>query len=260
MNFYDRPLGGISPTPYTRPPYPRPIRGICLHHTATQFDPVPRSAGSWHWLVAADGSLIRDVAEEDIAHHAGATDRWRPGWVTMSPVGVSDVNWCSIGVELTYAPQDGQVPSDAQHAALNMLLLHLYGRYGPLPIVGHGEIDRSKWPTEPHALNWTAAGIGPPDNAGRWLLPQRMEDLDVSILQDEEIDRIIGVVWGRTPYNPALAIDRAVREELKSGRWRGKPLTMERPIPHRADGDDAAYRVFAHGLCVYRAGQTSWEG
>lgn len=120
----------------------------------------------------------------------------------MSPVGVSDINWCSLGIEITYAPQDGEFPTDAQHAALRMLLHHLYARFGRLPVVGHGEIDKSKWPTEPHALNWTAAGLGPPENEGRFLTqedaltPEQQRILDAAArhaLDDAGIDHMMGI-------------------------------------------------------------------
>lgn len=173
LAFVDRPVDQISPLPYTRAKG-RPFAGIVLHHTATSTDPTVRYGGSWHWLVGRS-QLYRDVAEDDIAHHCGATDRWRPPWVAVGPGTVSDINYCSIGIEITYAPQNGETPNDFQEATVKALIADIYARRGPLPVVGHGEVDLSRWPTEPHAFDWLAAGFGPRTDAGRFL--QETDDM-----------------------------------------------------------------------------------
>lgn len=134
----------------------RPFRGIGFHHTATDYVPWPVRGGSWHFCVAKDGLIYADVPLDRVAHHIGMTDRWRPDWVVRSKVATSDINYCSIGIEIVYAPQVGEVPTTAQRAAVGELVGSLYGDYGRLPIVGHGEVDSSKWPTEPHLFDWTA--------------------------------------------------------------------------------------------------------
>lgn len=172
-DFVDRPVDHINPLPYVRPGVPRPVKGIVLHHTASASDPASvRSDASWHWLVGRN-TLYRDVSEDDIAFHVGATDRWRPAWVLASPYGVSDINFCSIGIEITDAPQNTppQPYTDFQYTTLAALLRDIYDRYGPLPIVGHGEVDKSRWETEPHGLDWARVGIGARvGNAGHFLM------------------------------------------------------------------------------------------
>lgn len=152
----------------------RPIVAIVVHHTATTTLPFPQRSGSWNYAIDRDGTIYRDVDEANIAHHVGQCDRWRPPWVTRPPagVGVSDVNWCTLGVEVTYAPQPPweEQPVPEQEKALRELLADLSARYGGLPVVGHGELSTDKWPTEPHGLRWEALGLGPRESDGRWLL------------------------------------------------------------------------------------------
>ena len=87
------------------------------------------------------------------------------------------------------------------------------------------------------------------------------EEANFAMLTDEELDRVAAAAWGiAAPYNPALAICVAWRDEWKAGRYRGTPLTPELEVPHRAEGDDAVWQLFTLGLAVYRAGQVSWAG
>jgi hypothetical protein len=183
LAFVDRNIPLDASTPVPRPP--RPIKGIVLHHTAGSGLAFPTRGGSWHWIVDKDGTIYRDVSEENCAHHVLAGDRWTPSWVVPSPVGVSNINYCTVGIEIVYAPQNGEVPTAAQHASIRRLLASIYGRYGRLPVVGHGQLQRDKWETEPHALDWTKAGLGPLDTDGRWLVddgsPTDASDASVTV-------------------------------------------------------------------------------
>src|SRR5690348_9581021 len=98
LAFVDRDIPLDASTPVPRPP--RPIKGIVLHHTAGGALPFPVRGGSWHWIVDKDGTIYRDVSEENCAHHVLAGDRWTPSWVVPSPVGVSNINYCTIGIEI----------------------------------------------------------------------------------------------------------------------------------------------------------------
>ena len=166
MKVVDREVALSACTPASG----RPIRGVVLHHTAGSSAPQCQRGASWHYCVDKDGTIYRDVSEQNVAHTTGATDRWRPAWVVAGPGTTSDINWCSIGIEIVYAPQDGEAPTDSQYDSVKVILADLNARYGRLPIVGHGQVDRSKWETEPHGLSWLRLGLGENDGRnGRWI-------------------------------------------------------------------------------------------
>lgn len=136
-------------------------------------------------------------------------------------MGVSDINHVSIGIEITYAPQNGEAPNDAQYSALHDLVAELYGFYGALPVIGHGEVDLSRWPTEPHALDWTRAGFGPRTAQGRYLLPAEEDEVS---LRDElnavtaERDQLQGV--NKTLGEQLAAKDALlVKANSDAGAW-----------------------------------------
>src|SRR5687767_3977529 len=94
-----------------------PFKGIVLHHTAGGNLPFPSVNGSWHWIIDKDGTIFRDVSEENCAFHAANTNRFRPAWVVPTPAhlqSLSDINFCSIGIEIVYAPQNGERPTAAE--------------------------------------------------------------------------------------------------------------------------------------------------
>jgi hypothetical protein len=207
LDFIDRPVDSIVPLPYTRPAFARPRKGIVLHHTGVSFDPTVRREGSWAWLVGKN-TLYRDVFEDDIAHHVAATDRWLPPWVEPSPYAVSDVNWCTIGVEITYAPQNGEVPNDFQYTTLRALLADIFERYGVLPVVGHGQLQLDKWPTEPHGLDWARLGFGPFEtNWGYpWLGTPPEDDEEAMLTPDERdaLQMLRDLSWNRASIETAI--------------------------------------------------------
>jgi len=168
----------------------RRVTGIVIHHTATTAAVPCHSNGSWHWLIGRDGAVYRDVPEEHVAWHAASTDRWRPSWVVKGDGRTSDINACSIGIELAYAPQApySQTPTAQQEAALRELLADIYARRGPLHIVAHGEIALDKWPSEPHALDWVAIGCGLRTEAGRLLVlpPPAPGDTDMPLTPEQQ--------------------------------------------------------------------------
>lgn len=242
MNLVDRnvPISACTVAPG------RPVAGIVLHHTAGQSDPFPLRGASWHYLVARDGQTVfRDVDEAHAAHHAGATDRWRPNWVQPSPVGVSDINWCSCGIEITYAPQFGEVPSAAQHQVLKELLHHLYAAHGPLPVVLHGEIDLNKWPSEPHGLNLALAGLSERGADGHWLLhPIGEEDVAISPEDQAILDVMHGLganagsITGwieKLGAQDQVIADQAVRIQTLETAAAQVPTHSDIPVPPRVE-------------------------
>jgi N-acetylmuramoyl-L-alanine amidase len=118
-----------------------PITMIVLHYTGMQnaADAVARLTDaeakvSSHYLIAEDGQVMRLVAEENRAWHAGKS-HWRQ---------IDDVNSASIGIELVNPGHEfGYRPfPDAQIDALIPLMAEIQARYGITRgnIVGHSDI------------------------------------------------------------------------------------------------------------------------
>lgn len=118
-----------------------PISIIVLHYTGMQDaegaiarlrDPVAKV--SCHYLVAEDGTVLRMVAEDKRAWHAG-----RSHWRT-----IDDVNSASIGIEIVNPGHDwGYRPfPDEQMAALIPLVADIKARHAITRgnVVGHSDI------------------------------------------------------------------------------------------------------------------------
>lgn len=114
---------------------------IVLHYTGMQdaesaiarlADPAAKV--SCHYLVAEDGQIVRMVAEDKRAWHAGAS-HWRA---------IDDVNSASIGIEIVNPGHEfGYRPfPDAQIDALIPLVAEIKDRYGITRgnVVGHSDI------------------------------------------------------------------------------------------------------------------------
>jgi hypothetical protein len=189
MNVVDR--TGKYGTPWTWPNHDRPIQGAVLHHTATAFVPTPKVGASWHYCIAKDGTVYEDVPLAACAHHVLNCDRWRPAWVVKSRVGVSDVNYSSVGIEIVYAPQLGETPTAAQYDALLWLAADLEARCGALWWIGHRDVQADK--IDPQPFDWDRAGFGPPDGKnGRAFVAREQGDDEVS----PEDQAIVDVVRG----------------------------------------------------------------
>lgn len=119
----------------------RPVSMLVLHYTGM---PDARSAIDWlanpasrvsaHYVIDEDGEIIRMVAEDNRAWHAGES-WWR---------GISDVNSASIGIEIVNPGHEwGYRPfPEAQISALIPLIHDLVGRHGITRgnVVGHSDI------------------------------------------------------------------------------------------------------------------------
>ena len=125
-NFDDRTLG---------------ISMIVLHYTGMQdaqsaIDRLrdPAAKVSAHYLVAEDGTILRMVAEDKRAWHAGKS-RWR---------GIEDVNSASIGIEIVNPGHEfGYRPfPEEQIDALVPLVAEIKARHGVTRgnVVGHSDI------------------------------------------------------------------------------------------------------------------------
>jgi N-acetylmuramoyl-L-alanine amidase len=119
----------------------RPVSIIVLHYTgmtdaAAAIDRLrdPEAKVSCHYLVAEDGQVLRMVAEEKRAWHAGRS-WWR---------GMTALNDCSVGIEIVNPGHEfGYRPfPDEQIAALIPLVADIKERHGVTRgnIVGHSDI------------------------------------------------------------------------------------------------------------------------
>ena len=118
-----------------------PITMVVLHYTgmadaasAIGWLTNPESKVSSHYLIAEDGQVVRMVAEDQRAWHAGKS-HWRE---------IDDVNSASIGIEIVNPGHEfGYRPfPDAQIDALIPLLSGIVKQYGITRgnIVGHSDI------------------------------------------------------------------------------------------------------------------------
>ena len=118
-----------------------PISMIVLHYTGmpNAADAITRLTDaeakvSSHYLIAEDGQVMRLVAEENRAWHAGRS-HWRQ---------VNDVNSASVGIEIVNPGHEfGYRPfPDAQIEALIPLMADIQARYAITRgnIVGHSDI------------------------------------------------------------------------------------------------------------------------
>ncbi|MCW3835600.1 N-acetylmuramoyl-L-alanine amidase [Sphingomonas canadensis] len=120
---------------------PSPVSVIVLHYTGMQdaqsaidWLANPVSKVSCHYLVAEDGVIVRMVAEDKRAWHAGKS-HWR---------GTDRINDCSIGIEIVNPGHEwGYRPfPDAQMASVIWLVSDIKQRYGITRgnVVGHSDV------------------------------------------------------------------------------------------------------------------------
>ena len=118
-----------------------PVSMIVLHYTGMIDGPAaierlrdPEAKVSAHYLIEEDGTVLRMVAEDKRAWHAGRS-HWR---------GVTDVNSASVGIEIVNPGHEfGYRPfTEEQIAALIPLVAAIKERHGigRGDIVGHSDI------------------------------------------------------------------------------------------------------------------------
>jgi N-acetylmuramoyl-L-alanine amidase len=115
----------------------------------------PEARVSCHYLIAEDGQILRMVAEEDRAWHAGLS-YWR---------GVHGVNACSIGIEIVNPGHEfGYRPfTEQQMEALLPLLAGIVERHGVVPanVVGHSDVAPARKQDPGELFDWARlAGHG----------------------------------------------------------------------------------------------------
>ncbi|MCR4339661.1 MAG: N-acetylmuramoyl-L-alanine amidase, partial [Gemmatimonadaceae bacterium] len=142
----------------------RQIRGIVLHDTegseaATIYEFTRNRRASAHYLVAQSGRITQFVLDAGAAWQVRAADRNRPDWLDPAPPnnGVSDVNACTIGIELELLPTDasGAYPAE-QIAALKWLVGNLRAKYrlGLERVVTHGWLQSDRADPRGWRMEW----------------------------------------------------------------------------------------------------------
>lgn len=229
MNFPQQPTPTNAYAHYAN----RPIRGIFPHHTATTQRPTPRLGSSWNHLIDRDpaATIYQAVPLEGAPHCVLKTDLWRPPWIVRCPDGrVSDANYCGLHVEIVYDPSspNNQLPTSAQVQSLGTLIDYYYDLYGPLPIVGHGEVQSDKWRTEPHPwpdvyvaqLNLSDKGV-----YGRFRLTTPPQEAPVVEISDEDLKAYMEQLG--TPINPDTALMQRAYLAYRRGETRGPAISGE---------------------------------
>lgn len=137
------------PSPNYHVDLKRRVRLLVVHATETPGIESPlkwlcstESKASAHWLIGRDGRLVRLVAPEHVAWHAGVS-KWKGLERFSHSTGKPSVNHCSMGYELVNLC-DGKMPyPPAQLAALAYLLAQDCKKYGLGidDVVGHEDIS-----------------------------------------------------------------------------------------------------------------------
>jgi len=122
----------------------------------------PLSQVSCHYFVEMDGRIIQLTPEARRAWHAGQAS-WR---------GQTDINSCSIGIEIVNLGHDGGLPPypDRQIASVIGLCRDIADRHGVAPerILGHSDVAPARKADPGEHFPWgrlAAAGVG------HWLAP-----------------------------------------------------------------------------------------
>lgn len=132
-----------------------PISMLVLHYTGMQDAASaisrlrdPDAKVSAHYLIAEDGQILRMVAEDKRAWHAGRS-YWRA---------ISNVNSVSVGIELVNPGHEfGYRPfSEEQMDALVPLVAEIVGRHdiAPSNVVGHSDIAPSRKQDPGELFEW----------------------------------------------------------------------------------------------------------
>ena len=152
-----------------------PVSMLVLHYTGMPDGPGaiarlcdPESKVSAHYVVAEDGQVLRLVAEEKRAWHAGRSS-WR---------GVTDINSASIGIEIVNPGHEyGYRPfPEEQMGALIPLVAAVVGRHAirPANVVGHSDIAPARKQDPGELFDWdrlARVGLAMPRPAGKPIDP-----------------------------------------------------------------------------------------
>ncbi len=199
-----------------------PVSLIVLHYTGMQDAASaiarltdPEAKVSAHYLIAEDGQVVRMVAEDKRAWHAGRS-RWRH---------YDDVNSASIGIELVNPGHEFGYRAfpDAQIDALIPLVADIKERYGITRgnIVGHSDVAPQRKQDPGELFPWNRLArlrlalprptknlMDPPWTDGGFLLALERFGYDVS-------DSLAAIVAFQRRFRPEL-IDGEIDGECRA--------------------------------------------
>lgn len=150
---------------------------LLLHYTSMETAEAaidwlcaPVSQVSCHYLVGEDGQVVQMVDEDRRAWHAGAS-RW---------AGETDINSCSIGIEVQNVGPSGGYPGfpDIQMDAVEALCLDILSRH-KIPaerVLAHSDVAPGRKIDPGEKFDWARlhrAGVG------HWVEPTAITDGDV---------------------------------------------------------------------------------
>ena len=125
----------------------------------------PAAEVSSHYLVMEDGAVIQLVPEDRRAWHAGAAS-----WA-----GETDINSCSVGIEIVNPGHEGGLPpyGENQIASVIGLCRAIVGHWGIRPdrVLGHSDVAPGRKEDPGELFPWdrlAASGIG------HWVAPARV--------------------------------------------------------------------------------------
>ena len=192
-----------------------PISMVVLHYTgmASGAEALarlcdPAAEVSAHYLIDEDGTVVRLVAEDKRAWHAGRS-YWR---------GITDINSASIGIELVNPGHEfGYRPfTDAQMEALVPLLADIVRRHGirPADVVGHSDVAPARKTDPGELFEW--------DTLSRYRLAQARPRPRMRLVFDNDGAFFLALErFGYDISDPAAAIRAFER------RWRPHRITGE---------------------------------
>lgn len=206
----------------------RAVDMLLIHYTATptndyalQLLTTPEGGVSSHYLVDGEGGILQLVAEADRAYHAGEA-LW---------AGESDVNSCSIGIEIqNQGAALARVPAygRAQMAAVRALCADIVKRHN-IPksrVLGHSDVAPHRKQDPGAHFDWKGLAA---DGIGHWVEPKHapsdvaagLGENDIALLQEKlrqigyGVD-VTGVLDGRSVL-VITAFQRHYRPALVSG-------------------------------------------
>lgn len=182
-------VNALQPSPNFEPRKPgyRPNL-LLLHYTgmhscqkAIDWLGRPESKVSCHYVVADDGTITQMVAEDMRAWHAGQS-YWD---------GVTDINSCSIGIEIHNPGHTQGYPDfpDTQMDAVMRLSTDIVGRHRIAKgrVLGHSDVAPQRKIDPGEKFDWkglAAAGVG------RWIAPEPIDDGNWSLAPGARSEKI----------------------------------------------------------------------
>jgi len=99
---------------------------------------------SSHYVIGRDGTIYQLVKEKDVAFQAGKSSL---------PDGRTNVNSCSIGIELITSKDSMDAPTQIQITSLVALVKDIQSRYKINYVLRHSDIAPGR-KTDPWNMNW----------------------------------------------------------------------------------------------------------